>query len=112
MAASVKTRGRLTDVEPSSLLVAVSAWLAVIAALLAAPSTAWAQAASGVIYTNAPQGYSSADLGSSLLHSLGENFKFTLAGVDGDRDVMQRVAADPRSVGLVQRDRYVQYLRD
>jgi hypothetical protein len=71
-----------------------------------------AAADSGVIYANATQGYSSADLGSALLQSLAEKFKFTLAGADTDREVMERIAADPRSIGFVQRDLYVQYLRD
>lgn len=65
-----------------------------------------------MIYIDAPQGYSSADLGSRLLQSLAANSKYTLAGADTDRQVMQRIAADPRSIGLVQRDFYVQYLRD
>ncbi len=65
-----------------------------------------------MIYVDAPQGYSSADLGSALLQSLAEKFKFTLAGIDSEREVMQRIAADPRSIGLVQRDRYVRYVRD
>jgi hypothetical protein len=97
-------------VEPGSLLVSALGCVAVIGALFVMP--ALAKAGSGVIYTNAPQGYSSADLGSALLHLLGENFKITTTGADSDREVMQRVAADPRSIGLVQRDLYVQYLRD
>jgi hypothetical protein len=72
-----------------------------------------AQADGGVIYIDAPQGYSSANIGAALLQSLGDNFfEFTLAGGDTEREVMQRVAADPRNIGLVQRDLYVQYLRD
>jgi hypothetical protein len=110
MAASVRMRGGPTRVAPSSLLFAGLGCLAVIGALFF--TLAPAKAGSGVIYTNAPQGYASADLGSALLHLLGENFKITTAGVDSDRDIMQRVAADPRSIGLVQRDLYVQYLRD
>jgi len=84
----------------------------VIGGIFGASSPAPAAADSGVIYTNAPQGYSSADLGSALLQSLAEKFKFTLAGLDTDREVMERIAADPRSIGFVQRDLYVQYLRD
>jgi hypothetical protein len=75
-------------------------------------SPAPASADDGVIYVNAAQGYSSADLGSTLLHSLADQFKLTLSRLDGDREIMQRIAADPRSIGLVQRDLYVQYLRD
>jgi hypothetical protein len=110
MAASVRMRGGPTRVEPHSLLVAGLGCLAVIGMLFVGPVRA--RAASGVIYTNAPQGYSSADLGSVLLQSLSKEFKFTLAGVDSEREVMRRIAADPRNIGLVQRDLYVRYLRD
>jgi len=82
----------------------------VIGASFASPSPA--KADGGVIYVNAAQGYSSADLGSTLLQSLGKQFKFTLTDVDTDREVMQQIAADPGSIGFVQRDLYVQYLRD
>jgi len=70
-----------------------------------------ARADDGVIYVNVAQGYSSADLGSALLRSLGREPGFTLAHLDSDREIMRRIAADPRSIGLVQRDLYVQYLR-
>jgi len=110
MAASVRMRGGGPCAEPSSLLVAGLGCLAVIGMLFAGPARARAEP--GVIYTDAPQGYSSADLGSVLLQSLSKEFKFTLAGVDSDREVMRRIAADPRNIGLVQRDLYVQYLRD
>ncbi|HEV2337179.1 MAG TPA: hypothetical protein VGS13_16850 [Stellaceae bacterium] len=65
-----------------------------------------------MIYVNAAQGYSSADLGATLLHSLREQFQYSLARLDTDQEVMQRIGAHPRSIGLVQRDLYVQYLRD
>ncbi len=92
------------------LLVAVCGCLAVIGTSFVSPSRA--KADGGVIYVDAPQGYSSADLGSALLQSLADKFALTLTGIDTDREVMQRIAADPRSIGLVQRDFYVQYLRD
>jgi len=112
MAASARTPGGPTRVAPSPLWVAVGGCLAVIGGILGWSTTVPAAGDSGVIYTNAPQGYSSADLGTALLQSLAEKFKFTLAGLDTDREVMQRIAADPRSIGFVQRDLYVQYLRD
>jgi hypothetical protein len=112
MAPSARTAGGPTRVAPSPSWVAVCGCLAVIGGIFGASSPAPAAADSGVIYTNAPQGYSSADLGSALLQSLAEKFKFTLAGLDSDREVMERIAADPRSIGFVQRDLYVQYLRD
>jgi hypothetical protein len=110
MAASAGIRGGPTRVGLNTLLVAVCGCLAVIGMSLGSPSRA--KADGGVIYVDAPQGYSSADLGSALLQSLAEQFKFTLAGIDSEREVMQRIAADPRSIGLVQRDRYVRYVRD
>lgn len=114
MTASVRTPGAPTRVAPNPLLLAGLGCLAAIGLLIVGP--AWAQSdartGSGVIYANAPQGYSSADLGSTLLQSLARDFKFTLAGVDSDREAMQRIAADPHNIGLVQRDLYVQYLRD
>jgi hypothetical protein len=70
-----------------------------------------AKADDGVIYVNAAQGYSSADLGSALLRSLGRDAGFSLAHLDSDGEIMQRIAADPHSIGLVQRDLYVQYRR-
>jgi hypothetical protein len=84
----------------------------VVGGILGWSTPAPAGAVSGVIYTNAPQGYSSAELGSTLRQSLAEKFNFTLAGIDTDREVMQRIAADPGSIGFVQRDHYLQYLRD
>ena len=112
MAPSARTAGGPTRVAPSPSWVAVCGCLAVIGGIFGWSMPAPAAADSGVIYTNAPQGYSSADLGSALLQSLAEKFRFTLAGLDTDREVMRRVAADPRSIGFVQRDLYVQYLRD
>jgi len=112
MAASAGTPGGTTRVEPSPFWVAVCGCLAVIGGVFGLSAPAPAAGDSGVIYTNAPQGYSSADLGSALLQSLAAKFKYTLAGVDTDREVMQRIAAEPRSIGFVQRDLYVQYLRD
>jgi hypothetical protein len=111
MAASAGTPGGPTRVERSPFWAAVFGCLAMIGGIFGWSALAPA-ADSGVIYTNAPQGYSSADLGSAVLQSLAEKFKFTLAGLDTDREVMQRIAADPRSIGFVQRDLYVQYLRD
>jgi hypothetical protein len=110
MAASAGTSGRPARLALNALLVVVYGCLGVIGTSFVSPSPA--KADDGVIYVAAPQGYSSADLGSALLQSLADQFKFTLAGIDTDRDVMQRIAADPRSIGLVQRDLYVQYLRD
>src|SRR5216684_2617428 len=110
MAASAATRRGPTHARLNRLSLAVCGCLAVIGAPLVAPPSA--KADSGVIYVNAAQGYSSADLGSALLQSLAEQFKFTLAQINSDREVMQRIAADPRSIGLVQHDLYVQYLRD
>jgi hypothetical protein len=95
----------------SNRSVAFCRCLALIGAAFVLPARA--QADAGVIYIDAPQGYSSANIGAALLQSLGENFfEFTLSGGDGEREVMQRIAADPHSIGLVQRDLYVQYLRD
>ncbi len=94
----------------STLFFGVCGWFAAISAPLVAPSAA--RADGGVIYVNAAQGYSSADLGAVLLQSLGEQFKLSLARINTDGEVMLRIAADPRSIGLVQRDLYVQYLRD
>jgi len=71
-----------------------------------------AHAEGGVIYVNVPHGYSSIDLGSDLRQSLAEKFSYTLAEADSDQAVLERVAADPRNIGFVQRDHYVQYLRD
>ena len=110
MAASAATRGVPTRARRRTLFFAVCGGLAAIGASFVSPSPA--QADGGVIYVNAAQGYSSADLASGLLHSLVEQFKFTLADLNGGQEVMQRIAADPRSIGLVQRDLYVQYLRD
>jgi len=110
MAASAGTRGGPASAGLHALRVAVCGGIAAIGASFVSPAPA--KADDGVIYVNAAQGYSSAALGSALLRSLGEQFKFTLAGIDTDREVMQRVAADPRSIGLVQRDLYVQYLHE
>jgi hypothetical protein len=111
MAASAGTWGGPARLGPSRSLVAICGCLALIGAPFVSPSRA--QADGGVIYIDAPQGYSSANIGAALLQSLGDNFfEFTLAGGDTEREVMQRVAADPRNIGLVQRDLYVQYLRD
>src|ERR1051326_2442862 len=92
------------------LLVAVCASLAVIGASYGASVSA--QADDGVIYVDAAQGYSSADLGATLLHSLADRFKFTLARPDSDRETIERIATNPHSIGLVQRDFFVQYMRD
>ena len=110
MAASAATRRGPIRARVTTLFFAVCGALAVTGA----PSV-WsspAKAEGGVIYVNAAQGYSSADLGSALLRSLGEQSNFSLARLDSDREVMQRVAADPHSIGLVQRDLYLQYLRE
>jgi hypothetical protein len=110
MAASAGTSG-VTHPGPSRLTAAVYGCLALIGTLVS--SSARGQSSEGVIYIDAPQGYSSANLGAALLQSLGENFfEYTLAGGDTEREAMQRVAEDPRSIGLVQRDLFVQYLRD
>jgi hypothetical protein len=93
MAPSARTAGGPTRVGSSPSWVAVCGCLAVIGGIFGWSMPAPAAADSGVIYTNAPQGYSSADLGSALLQSLAEKFRFTLAGLDTDREVMQRVAA-------------------
>src|SRR5713226_5457183 len=70
MAASAGTPGGPTRVAPTPLWVAVGGCLAVIGGIFGLSTPAPAAADSGVIYTNAPQGYSSADLGSALLQSL------------------------------------------
>src|SRR6266851_2682518 len=105
MAASAATRGGPVRVRLKSLFSAICGCLALIGASAA-------KADDGVIYVNAAQGYSGADLGSALLRSLGRQSGFTLARLDSDREIMQRIAADPRNIGLVQRDLYVQYLRE
>src|SRR5579863_8870896 len=110
MAASAGTSGGPACKRAGWILRVVCGSLAVIAALFGV--SAQASADGGVIYVNAAQGYSSADLGARILHSLGEQFRYSLARLDTDQEVMQRIAADPRSIGLVQQDRYVQYLRD
>jgi hypothetical protein len=84
--------------------------LIVLATIYATPYRAHAEG--GVIYVNMPHGYSSIDLGSDLRQSLAEKFSYTLAETDSDQAVLERVAADPRNIGFVQRDHYVQYLRD
>src|SRR5579863_6444914 len=109
MAASAGTHGGPARMRAGWLWVTCGS-LAVIGVLFG--SSASASADGGVIYVNAAQGYSSAGLGATLLHSLGQQFKYSLARLDTDQEVMQRIAADPRSIGLVQQDRYVQYLRD
>jgi hypothetical protein len=109
MAASAATRGVPARIRLKTLFFAICGCLAVIGAPVS-PSAA--QADGGVIYVDAAQGYSSADLGAALLQSLAGQFKFSLARITADREIMQRIAADPHSVGLVQRDLYVQYLRD
>jgi hypothetical protein len=81
-----------------------------LAAVCATPHRA--QADGGVIYVDAAHGYSSADLASDLRQSLAEKFNYTLAEAETDQAVLERVAADPRNIGFVQRDHYVQYLRD
>ena len=65
-----------------------------------------------MIYVDAAQGYSSADIGATLLHSLADRFKFTLARLDSEYGAIERIATDARNIGLFQRDFYVQYLRD
>ena len=108
MAASAETPGRLARVTLNTLFAAAWGCLTISITPLVSP----ALADGGVIYVNAPQGYSSTDLGSTLAQSLAKNFRFTLAGTDTDREIMQRIAVHPHSIGLVQRDLYVQYLRD
>jgi hypothetical protein len=106
MAVSAATRGGPARARLSALFCAVCLCLAALGSPLPA------KADGGVIYVDAAQGYSSADLGSTLLRSLGDQFNLSVARVASDPEAMQRIAADPRSIGLVQRDRYVQYLRD
>src|SRR5712692_1017037 len=110
MAASSAIRGGPMRAKLSTLFFGVCGWFAAISAPLVAPSAA--RADGGLIYVNAAQGYSSADLGAVLLQSLDKQFKLSLARINTDGEVMLRIAADPRSIGLVQRDLYVQYLRD
>lgn len=71
-----------------------------------------AKAEAGAIYANAPQGYATADLGALLQQALGGKGDFTVKELDDSAEAMRRIAADPQNVGLVQRDFYVQYLRD
>ncbi len=106
MAASAATRGGPARARLGTLFCAVCGCLAALGSPLPA------KADGGAIYVDAAQGYSSADLGSTLLHSLGDQFSLRVARIASDREAMQRIAADPRSIGLVQRDLYVQYLRD
>jgi hypothetical protein len=105
MAASAAPRGRPIRARLGTLLFAVCGLLVLIGALPVS-------ADDGVIYVNAAQGYSSAEIGSALLHSLDRQANFTLVHLDSDREVMERIAADPRSIGLVQRDLYVQYMHE
>jgi hypothetical protein len=110
MPVSAATQGGAFSVRLTTLSAAIGGSLAIIAASLVSSSPAKAE--SRAIYINASQGYSSADLGAALQQSLAGQFEFTLAGIDTDREIMQRVAADPRSIGFVQRDLFVQYVRD
>jgi len=82
----------------------------VIAVSLGSPAPAKAEP--GAIYVNAPQGYSTADLGSALQRALGDKRNFAVEDLRAAPEVMRRIATDPRSIGLVQRDFYVRYLRD
>jgi len=84
--------------------------IAVWAAISSTPNNAYAQ--DGVIYVNAPQRSSGPELVTNLRRSLASLSSYTISEADHDREILQRVAADPRSIGFVQRDHYVQYLRD
>src|SRR6266700_3495689 len=110
MAAWRARGGEPARAQPKRRSAAKFAGLAVLLIALSAPSGAYSEGA--VIYVNAPQGQLRAALGSDLRQSLASKLNYTLAEVDTDQAVMQRIAADPGSVGLVQRDQYVQYLRD
>src|ERR1700680_4435349 len=93
-------------------LKAAGVWgcLMILTAVCATPYRA--QADGGVIYVDATHGYSSTDLASDLRQSLAGAFNYTLAEAETDQAVLERVAADPRNIGFVQRDHYAQYLRD
>ena len=89
--------------------------IAVLAAVSATPDSARAQDAviqAGVIYVNAPQRSSGPELVTNLRRSLASLSNYTISDADKDQDILQRVATDPRNIGFVQRDHYVQYLRD
>jgi hypothetical protein len=89
---------------------ATAGCVAVLAAIVAKPSDARAQ--DGVIYVNAPQRSSGPELVTNLRRSLASLSNYTISDADKDHEILQRVAADPRSIGFVQRDHYIQYLRD
>jgi hypothetical protein len=99
---------------------AMAGCIAVLAMIWATSSTAHAQDAvipnegipNGVIYVNAPQRSSGPALVATLRQSLAGLSNYTVSDADKDQDILQRVAADPRNIGFVQRDHYVQYLRD
>src|SRR5437588_7430714 len=106
MAASIAGKGEPARATPTRKLVAVWGWFSLFAATIAPLCSARAE--SGLIYVAAPQGYSTADLAANLLQSLAGTFEFALAEAESDQAVMQQVAADPRHIGFVQRDYYVQ----
>ena len=95
---------------PQLKSLATAGCLAVLATLSAAPRNACAQ--DGVIYVNAPQRSAGPELVTTLRQSLASLSNYTISDADKDQDILQRVAADPRNIGFVQRDHYVQYLRD
>jgi hypothetical protein len=89
---------------------AMAGCAAFLVAISAMPNNARAQ--DGVIYVNAPQRSSGPELVANLRRSLAGLSSYTISDADRDHEILQRVAADPRSIGFVQRDHYVQYLRD
>lgn len=99
-------RGAAAGLPRVALFAAFAVW-----GTIGGPTTGTA-AGEGVIYASAWQVDSFGELGTRFRQSLAGKFDFALATADADRDVMERIAADPRNVGFVQRDVYVQYLRD
>lgn len=82
--------------------IVVGAWLG---------ATAPAVAAEGLIYASAWQADGFSAFGTDLRRQLSSRFDYDLGRVDGDVDVLRLVRADPRHVGFVQRDTFVDRLR-
>jgi hypothetical protein len=114
MAASAAETGGRAAALP--IIGRIFEWLngtaAAVAALLALGAGA-AHAASpgeGIFYVSAAPEEAAANLGADFRQSLAPRFRFALARAANDGEVMARIAEDPRSVGLVQRDLYLAYL--
>ena len=96
---------------PARRLRALLACSLLAAALLSARSAS-AEPAGGAILVGAGQAGALATLLAEFRRELAGTFYFPLATADSERAVMQRVAARPGDIGLVQRDLFLRFRRE